>query len=119
MTWYPPPHLTPSDSAATMLGQLLQQSEAKALGMVLGQLLERSEQSKTQLDWIVARLEQGDTRMDDHGERLKALETKRAAKPLPGWERMVKGALPYLLGLATLWGTGSIETALKVLGALK
>lgn len=87
------------------------------LSMIMGRLLERSEATVDRLDRIDRRLEQVDTRMDLISERIAALETRKA-DPMPGWERLVKGAAPYLIFLSALAATGSIDAALRILSAL-
>ena len=83
----------------------------------MGRLLERSEATVERLDRIDHRLQAGDTRMNAIQERIAAIEARKA-DPIPGWERVVKSAAPYLIFLAALAGTGSIDAALKVFAAL-
>lgn len=99
-SWSWPPHAQPPD-----------------LSLIMGRLLERSEATVNRLDRIDRRLESGDARMDQISERIAALETRKA-DPMPNWERVVKSAVPYLIFLTALLGTGSIDAAIKVLGAL-
>lgn len=99
-SWPWPPHAHPPD-----------------LSLIMGRLLERSEATVDRLDRIDRRLESGDTRMDQIAERIAVLETKKE-ELLPKWERVIKGAAPYLIFLTALLGTGSIDAAIKILGAL-
>ena len=88
------------------------------LGVIMGRLLERSEATVERLDRIDHRLADGDSRMTQIQERLAGLEARREASLLPGWEKLIKGTAPYAIFLAALAGTGSIDAAVKILGAL-
>ena len=135
MTWRneSQPHSGPPER---LLGQILERTEQ----MLVWQrhILDW----QRQIDW---RLAHGDRTMDGlasharalearlaaHAEtietRLAALEarpvvTDRPAKAeslMPGWERMVKGATPYIILLVAGLLTGSADTALKILEALQ
>lgn len=117
MTQWPCPHGVPPD-LSLMLGRLLERSEATVHSLDnIDRRLSSSEQATTgRLDRIDRRLERGDARMTGLSQRIAAIETRKAG--IPTWERTVKAALPYLIGLGTLWGTGSIDVATRVINAL-
>lgn len=86
-----------------------------------GILSRLDERSAWTLDWLARidrRLESGDERMDEMTARIAALETRRPADPMPAIERAIKIALPYIIFGLTLAGTGSLDSALRVVGGL-
>jgi transposase len=59
------------------------------------------------------------TRKELHDVRRDISTLKRARARPPALELLAKRALTWLLPLLTLWGTGSIDAALKVLEAMR
>jgi hypothetical protein len=87
--------------------------------MLLGRLLERSDETIRRLDRIDGRLREGDQRMDAIDRKLEIKSTSGADKPGP-WERIAVDGSRIALWLALLWLTGSAETATRLIGgALK
>jgi hypothetical protein len=85
---------------------------------MLGRLLERSEQTLDRLDRIEQRLESGDRKFQDLERQICSRAACRRSDPVPGLEKAVKAAIPYLIALVVLLATGQAETALRVLQAV-
>lgn len=102
---------------------------------LLMRLLDQSQAAALQLTRIEGRLVAGDTRMDqietmqsrtisDMTRRVAALERRQdrqesGAAHVPRLELRVKWALRYLILIGTLWGTGSVDAAVKLFEALR
>ena len=89
------------------------------LSMTLGRLLERSDATLHHIGRIDRRLELGDIRMTELAKSIEAIEAAQAKAAIGSVERWAKDLARYLVPLGVLWATGSIETALKISGALK
>lgn len=88
-----------------------------SLPMLLGRLLERSEDHGRTLERIDRRLEEGQVVMTGLHTRLTAIERRKSRTSAPAVERWIKSLLQLLLPLITLWLTGSIELAVELVKA--
>lgn len=103
------------------------------LGMMLGRLLERSEQipemfasQHRQMDRIERRLEKGDARMDAmtaatqaNAKAIEELKSRQDKAEIGATERWTKDVARIAVPLLVLWLTGSIDAAMKIAGGLK
>lgn len=89
--------------------------ELHEISMLMGRLLERSDTALDRLEKIESRLQAGDSRMEGLASQIAALDRPKDGPP--GWERAVKTVLPYLIGAGVLMGTGSVDSALKIMAA--
>ena len=89
--------------------------------MVLGRLLERSEQNGRNLDRLenraIERLDRIDGRLETISQDLASCRRKPpAVSPL---ERRLKNLAGYLVPLAVLWATGSVQNAIELFKVLR
>lgn len=89
---------------------------APDFSMVIGRLVERSDQGVEMLRDIQKQIDTVTSTLSSLDSRIRTLETK--PDPMPPWERLVKLLLPYGIGLAALAVTGSLDTAVKIATAL-
>lgn len=97
-----------------------------SLHILLGRVLERSEQTIDRLDRIDARLVRGDQTMGDLDHRLTTLEGARKEAPahsikdtISTIERIGKLVMAWLLPPLVLAMTGSLEKAIQFLSLMK
>jgi hypothetical protein len=91
--------------------------------VILGTLLERSENNGRTLERLegraIQRFDQIDGRLDSMSRELTTIAKRQAKPPVSPLERRLKNLAGYLVPLAVLFGTGSVQTALDVLKALR
>jgi hypothetical protein len=96
--------------------------QPRDVAFLLGTLVERSDTIVDDLTEIKGRLRDGDATMSGMSARIAVLElhakSKRGGDGVPNWERLLKWALPYLIGAVTLALTGSVPMALELFKAL-
>lgn len=89
---------------------------------LLMRLMDHSDATMASLGRIETRLEHGDDRMDGHERRIARLEegpSKAGGDQPSRVERLAMRWAAYLIPAFALWATGSWDTALKVLAAIK
>ncbi len=94
-------------SADVMLGRLIEKSEAS------GRSIER-------LEWqAMQRLNRIDGHLETMSRDLTTMAKDRSQEPVSRIERRLKDWAGWLIPAAVLWATGSLQTALEVLKAMK
>ena len=91
--------------------------------MTLGRLLERAEATARSLDRVenraIERLDRIDGRLEAMNRKLTTIAKAQASPPVSRLERRLKDLAGYLIPLAVLWATGSVESAIELFKALR